>query len=128
MTEVAAISIAVILSGLTLFQLALIAGAPLGNFAWGGADRVLPPSKKIGSIASIAMYFVIALAMLERAALITIVNQPEIIHIIAWIIAIYFSIGVLLNGLSTSKPERLTMTPIAFLLAALSFMVILGGQ
>lgn len=39
-----------ILSLLSLFQLSLALGAPMGKFAWGGKYKVLPRNLRIGSI------------------------------------------------------------------------------
>ena len=44
-----------LLAGLAVFQVALIAGAPLGRMAWGGQHRVLP-APRLGSAASIPLY------------------------------------------------------------------------
>jgi hypothetical protein len=37
----------------------------------------------------------------------------------AWVLAAYFALGVVMNGISRSLPERLTMTPTALTLAVL---------
>lgn len=49
---VAAIAFCVLMLALAVFQSALIAGAPIGQYAWGGRDRVLPRTKRIGSVTS----------------------------------------------------------------------------
>lgn len=50
-----------------LFQPAPACGAPLGHFAWGGAHRVLPRRFRSGILAAIAIYVLIAAAVLDRA-------------------------------------------------------------
>ena len=55
MTALAAIVATVILGLLAVFQLALVAGAPLGHLAWGGRSRVLPTRLRIGSVVSIVI-------------------------------------------------------------------------
>ncbi len=50
-----------ILAALAVFQVALIAGAPLGHLAWGGQDRVLPRTKRAGSVVSVVLYAAFAL-------------------------------------------------------------------
>ena len=40
--QVAAIAACILMAALAVFQAALIAGAPLGRFAWGGQHDVLP--------------------------------------------------------------------------------------
>ena len=56
-----------LLGGLAVFQVLLIAGAPLGRFAWGGQNAVLPARLRIGSAVSIVLYAVFAVLMLQVA-------------------------------------------------------------
>jgi hypothetical protein len=46
--------------------------------------------------------------------------------LLVWMIVVYLSIGIVMNALSRSKPERFVMTPVAALLAALGLIVALG--
>ena len=71
MTAFAAVAAIVVLAALAVFQLALIAGAPLGRFAWGGQNRVLPVGFRVGSAISIVLYAVFGLILLQRAGLAT---------------------------------------------------------
>ena len=61
-----ALAFTVILGLLTVFQLALALGAPLGHFAWGGKDRVLPAGKRVASLVAILVYAVMALIAWDR--------------------------------------------------------------
>jgi hypothetical protein len=121
----AAILLTVILAVLAVFQLALALGAPLGHFAWGGQHRVLPAKLRIGSAVSILIYVVIALLALDRAELIDVVPDP-VSTVGMWVVFAYFVLGIPLNAISRSKPERYTMTPIVTALAVLSLLVALG--
>jgi hypothetical protein len=121
----AAIALTVILAVLAVFQLALALGAPIGRFAWGGQHRVLPTKLRIGSLVSIVIYAVIALLALDRSGAIDVV--PDGVSTVGmWIVFAYFVLGIPLNAISRSKPERYTMTPIVTLLAVLSLLVALG--
>jgi hypothetical protein len=121
----AAIALTVILAALAVFQLALALGAPIGRFAWGGRHRVLPTKLRIGSLVSIVIYAVIALLALDRSGAIDVV--PDGVSTVGmWIVFAYFVLGIPLNAISRSKPERYTMTPIVTVLAALSLLVALG--
>lgn len=126
MTAFAAIAATVVLGLLAVFQLALVAGAPLGHLAWGGQSRVLPTRLRIGSVVSIVIYALIAALLLERAGLIRLFGDPGFIQIAAWVVFAYFALGILLNAISRSKPERYTMVPVTIVLAALSLLVALG--
>jgi hypothetical protein len=115
-------------SGLLLllgcFQFALAAGAPLGHFAWGGSHRVLPPRLRIGSLASLVLYATMAVVILSKAAVIHIL--PEGVATAgAWAVSTYCFVGIALNALSKSKPERFAMVPLSTLLALLSLWVAL---
>ena len=119
----AAIAFSFLLGGLALFQLALAAGAPLGRFAWGGGHQRLPARLRLGSLLAIAIYAVFAVIVLERARLISLLPYPSIAGIGIWIVIAYLAIGVVMNAISRSKPERYAMTPLALALAVLALLV-----
>jgi hypothetical protein len=126
MTEIAAIAACTILAALAVFQTALIARAPIGRFAWGGQHDVLPQRLRIGSVVSIVLYVAFALVILERAGLATIFGSPGFVQVACWVLFGYFTLGILMNGISRSKPERNTMAPVSLVLAALVLLVALG--
>ena len=121
----AAIAFTVVLAALAVFQLALALGAPLGRFAWGGAHRVLPTRLRIGSAISILVYAVMAVLALDRAGLIDVVPDP-VSTVGMWIVFAYSVIGIVMNAISRSRPERFTMTPVSVVLAVLSLLVAIG--
>ena len=121
----AAIILTVLLAVLAVFQLALALGAPLGRFAWGGAHRVLPPKLRIGSLVSIVIYALIVVITLDRAGIIDVVPDP-VSTVGMWVVFGYFVLGIPLNAISRSKPERFTMTPVVTVLAVLSLLVALS--
>ncbi len=121
----AAIALTVILALLAVFQLALVLGAPLGHFAWGGAHRVLPPRLRVGSAVSIVIYAIIVALALDRVGLVDVV--PDAVSTVGmWIVFAYFVLGIPLNAISRSRPERYTMTPVVTVLAILSLVVALS--
>lgn len=126
MTAFAAIAATVVLALLAVFQVALAAGAPMGHFAWGGQSRVLSTRLRIGSVVSIIIYALIAIVLLERAGLIQLFGNPVFVQVAAWVVFAYFALGIVLNAISRSKPERYTMVPVTLVLAALSLLVALG--
>ena len=126
MTTIAAYLFCAVLAGLAVFQVLLIAGAPLGHFAWGGQNRVLPARLRWGSVVSILLYAAFAVVALERAKLIDLIPSDGFIAVLMWVIAGYLLLGVLMNILSRSKPERYTMTPVALVLAGLALVLALS--
>ena len=126
LASIAAILLCVLLGALAVFQLALVLGAPLGQFAWGGADRVLPRAKRIGSVVSIVLYALFAWVFLMKAGLVPMGLPEVVVDVAAWVIVGYFALGIPMNGMSRSKPERYTMTPILVVLLVLALIVALG--
>lgn len=126
MMPIAALAACVILAFLAAFQLSLIFGAPIGRFAWGGQVDVLPTRLRIGSAVSIIIYAIIAVILLEKAGIAIVIRNAGFVQIASWVVFAYFSLGILLNAISRSKPERFTMTPVTLVLAGLSLIVALG--
>ena len=124
-TTIAVTAFVAILAVLAVFQIALAAGAPLGRLAWGGKNRILPTRNRIASLASVAVYALIALVALDRSGLADVL--PELVARIAmWVIFGYLVVSIVPNLLSKSPMERAVMTPVSALLAALALVIALG--
>ena len=126
MTGIAAIAACIMLAALAIFQGLLISGAPIGRFAWGGQHDVLPTRLRVGSAVSIVLYAAFAAVILERAGFLTVIDNATFVQVATWVLFGYFTLGIVMNGISRSKPERNTMTPVSLLLAALLLIVALG--
>jgi len=126
MTQIAALAFTVISGLLAIFQLALILGAPLGRFAWGGQNDVLPPRLRRGSIIAIILYVAFSVIVLTKSAVITVPVLQPVVGLLAWMLVVYLVIGVVMNLLSRSLPERLVMTPVAAVLVILGLLVAVG--
>lgn len=120
-----ALALTVVLILLALFQLALALGAPLGRFAWGGQHRVLPTRLRVGSAVSILIYALIALIAWDRVGVIDLLSDP-FSAVAMWVIFAYFVVGIAMNAISRSGPERNTMVPVTLVLAVLSFLIAMG--
>ena len=116
----------ILFAGLAVFQLALALGAPLGRFAWGGGHERLPTNLRIGSIISIALYALFCAIVAERAGLATLFPMRSISDVGIWIVTGYLGLGIVMNTISRSKPERYTMTPLVIILFAMSLIVALS--
>lgn len=126
MTVILAIIATLILTALAIFQLALIFGAPLGRFAWGGQHTVLPTRLRIGSAASIVLYAVFAAFILSAAGVFSFITDIVVIMTGMYILTGYFTLGIFMNAISRSKPERFVMTPVSAILAVLFILVTIG--
>ena len=124
---IAAIAFVTLIGVLVLFQLALAFGAPWGRFAWGGQHPgVLPLGYRIASGVSILIYGFIALLALDRAGVAAVF--PNVFSQVGiWLVFVYLTLGVVMNAISRSKPERYAMTPVALALALLALLIALNG-
>jgi hypothetical protein len=125
-TQTAALFAALILAGLICFQLVLAAGLPLGHYAWGGAHQILPRRLRFASLSATVVYILAAVIILEAANVTDLVPFAEPVRNAVWVLAGLFGVGVLMNAISRSKPERL-MALVALALSALCVVVALGS-
>lgn len=124
--QLSALLACAILTGLATFQAALAAGAPLGRMAWGGGHTVLPNKLRIASAVSIALYALFAYTALAKAGLAPAVISDTATSVATWVLTAYFALGIVMNGISHSTPERLIMTPTAVVLTALYLILSLN--
>lgn len=120
-----ALALSIVLLLLAAFQLALAFGAPFGQYAWGGKHRVLPAPLRLGSAVSILIYGLIDIIAWNRVGAID-VFPAQISKVAMWIIFGYFVLGIVINAISPSKPERYVMVPVSLLLAVVSLFIATG--
>ncbi len=94
MTIAAAAAVVVVLAALSVFQVLLIFGAPLGRFAWSGQHRVLPTRLRIGSAVSMAVYAVLTAIILARTDLLATGVPQLVVRTAAWFVAGFFLLGI----------------------------------
>jgi hypothetical protein len=122
---IAALAGVAVLGCLAVFQLALVAGAPWGRFAWGGQNVVLPANLRIGSAVAVVLYGAFALLMLEAAGRVGVLPQG-FVGVAIWVLTAYFALGIVMNAVSRSRPERLVMTPVSLALATVCLVLALN--
>jgi hypothetical protein len=117
MEAVALAWVVLVLAGMiAVLQLLLAAGLPLGEFAWGGRHRVLPPRLRLASLASIPVLALAAWVALARADMMPPGSDPIAIRLAVWAFAGFFALNTLANLMSESQTERYGMTPPALVL------------
>ncbi len=122
-----AIAFSVAIGLLTIFQIALAAGAPWGRFAWGGQQPGrLPVRQRVGSAVTALVYVAIVLLALDRGGVIDVVPDG-VSQVGMWVAFGLLALGILPNAISRSKQERAVMTPVAAVLAVLALLVALLG-
>ena len=125
----AVITVAVVgvalLAALAVFQVALVCGAPLGRFAWGGQHVVLPPRLRVGSAVAVVLHLLFALLLLQGAGAVSVLPEG-VADVGLWVLTGYLALGVALNAVSRSRPERVVMTPVALALLAVCLVLALS--
>ncbi len=123
MAEAAAIAACLILAALAIFQISLVIGVPLGRYAWGGTQDVLPASLRVASLSSLVIYALCAIILLDASGITSIIDNEEMMDVAPWVVAGYFGLSVMLNTLSRSRAERNVMAPVSAVLAVLAVIV-----
>ena len=114
----------VVLAGLAVFQALLVAGQPLGRFAWGGQHVVLPTGLRVGSAVSIALYAGFAVLILCAAHALAVL-PTGFVDIAMWVLTGYFALGIGMNAISRCRSERLVMTPVVLVLTVVCLVLAL---
>ncbi len=108
------------------FQLALALGAPWGAYAMGGRfPGTYPPAMRVAAIVQMLQLVLMALAVLIRAGLILPAWRPRW-GWLAWPVTLVLAVGVVLNLITPSPPERLIWTPVATLMFLASLRIALA--
>jgi hypothetical protein len=123
MSAAAAIVATVVFAALAVLQLLVAAGKPYGRLVWGGAHRVLPARLRVGSVIAVGLYAAFTLVLLDRAGLLPVFGSGAFRVVAAWALVAYLATGIVLNAISRSRPERLTMTPVTAVLAGCALLV-----
>lgn len=118
----AAAGAAGILVGFAGLQVALAAGAPLGEHVWGGTqDAVLSTPMRLASVGAAATLTAMATVVVRRAGL---VGAPaRRLSPATWVIGGYLALNTLGNVASSSPVERYVFGPATAIAAVLTFVV-----
>jgi hypothetical protein len=106
-------------AGMSAFQVALAAGAPLGHAAWGGAHAHLSTAQRVGSAVTVAFYALATVVVRSRAA----GRVERRYRWSAWGLVGILGISALMNVASSSLWERYLLAPVALALAVLCAVV-----
>jgi hypothetical protein len=121
-----AVLAAIVLFVMSLFHLALAAGVPWGVATWGGKHRILPPKLRAGSVAAAAILVFAGVIILARAGVVAPGAHSMFVRAASWALAAYFALNTLGNLSSSSRLERVVMTPVAAVLAVCFAIVVLA--
>ena len=130
MVSIAVVStwiVIVTLALVSLFQIALIAGAPLGEYAFGGQNPgKLPARFRIASGFTLAIYVGIIGHLFAQLGILPKMLPAGLNSAANWAIFGLNLLGLLMNAISRSKKERDMWVPVALLLSVASVFVALG--
>lgn len=125
--RVAAWTALLCLGWLVVLQSLLATGAPLGRMAWGGAHERLPTGLRAASGVSALVLGFGALCVAQVDGLLA----APLVGAVAWevvaLLTLAFMLSIAGNLASSSRRERWTGTPVAFLLAVCGVLLLLGG-
>ena len=114
-------------SVVSLFQIALIAGAPWGEYAFGGQHKgKLPTSFRAGSAFTLLLYVGIVGHYLAQAGVLTKFLDAGLNGIANWALVVLNVFSLLANSLTQSQKEKTIWAPVAFVILLASLLVAIG--
>ena len=126
MPKIAAWLYTIVAAGLILFQLALAAGAPWGDYAMGGAfPGQFPPTMRVAAVIQAALIVGMVTVVLARAG-ISFTGWVRRTRWLIWVVVGYGVIGLILNLITPSTGERALWAPVALVMLVSSVIVARG--
>ena len=112
-----------------LFQMALIFGAPWGEFTMGGQTKgKLPIQGRVTAGISILVLILMAQGLLAKYGTGLISGWPSaLITVLVWLTFAYAVLGFVMNWLTRSKKERMVWGPVATILLFLVSLAVFGN-
>jgi len=114
----AAVTAAALLTGIAGYQLAVAAGAPLGEHVWGGRyDAVLPPKMRAASGASaVVLLGVAVVALVATGTLRLPFLERRVARRVTAVLVAYFALNTAGNLTSESMVEKVVMGSVTTML------------
>jgi hypothetical protein len=124
---VAALVQVVIALGVFVFQIALVAGAPWGEYTMGGRNMGrLPRSLRVGAAVSAVIMLAQAGHYLAQAGVLPPLLDSSWNSVVNWVWFGFTVAGVIVNAVSRSKKERNTWVPVLLVSAVCTLLVALN--
>ena len=111
-------------AGVAMFQIALVAGVPWGEAAWGGQPAQLPTTLRLAS-GAVAVFYgaIVPLIVLGQAGFWGRDGSSRVFRWGTWFLAALMVLGALLNFASQSRWENYLWGPYTVTLAILCIVV-----
>ncbi|MDH6425229.1 hypothetical protein M2114_001346 [Aurantimicrobium minutum] len=124
---IAALIQAVIALGVAIFQIALVAGAPLGEYTMGGQHPgKLPGQFRVTAAVSAIIMVAQSGHYLAQAGILNPALSPGQNAIVNWFWFGFAVLGLIVNSISRSKKERNTWVPVLMVSAICTLLVALN--
>ena len=124
---IAALIQAVIALGVAIFQIALVAGAPLGEYTMGGQHPgKLPGQFRVTAAVSAIIMVAQSGHFLAQAGILNPALSPGQNAIVNWFWFGFAVLGLIVNSISKSKKERNTGVPVLLVSAICTLLVALN--
>jgi hypothetical protein len=124
--NILSIVVAIMFVFISIFQVLLFLGYPLGEYAMGGLYRVLPKKLRIVSIINAIILLFMGLVFLQHTNVLNSFNFLPT-NILVWVITIFLGLNTITNLISQSKKERFIMTPLSSIVFFLCLFISLSN-
>ena len=115
-TNIAARTFTLLSAVAGLFQLALAAGLPWGQLAYGGAfPGVLPPHMRLAAVGAAMVIALFCAIVLARADMLR-TRWRRASDKLVWLVVAYCAVGVVANASTPSDWERVIWLPVTLVL------------
>lgn len=111
-SSLSSIIVAIIFISISVFQILLSLGYPLGEYAMGGYYKVLPQKLRIMSVINAIILLFMGFVFLQHTDVLDGFSFLPT-NILVWVITIFLGFNTIANLISRSKKERLIMTPLS---------------
>lgn len=118
---------AILMVGVSAFQVLLFFGIPLASYSWGGRyEGALPKGMRWLSLLSAVVLLLFAFVILGHIHVFS-VGQEFPTTTFVWGIALFMGLNTLGNLASKSKKEKLVMTPLSAVIGVCCFILVVFG-
>jgi hypothetical protein len=128
MQRIAVVLYAGVTAVVIVFQLALAAGAPWGEYAMGGAyPGRFPPALRVAAIVQALILVGFLWVIATRGGLLPTAHPKRFVWL-TWVIVAYSVVGFVLNVITPSAGERLIWAPVTLVMLICSLVVAVGRR
>ncbi|MCS0791302.1 hypothetical protein NX021_24540 [Cytobacillus firmus] len=122
---ISSIAVSIMFVSISVFQVLLSLGYPLGEYAMGGYYKVLPKKLRIVSVINAVILLSMGFVFLQHTDVLNGFNFLPT-NILVWVITVFLGLNTIANLLSQSKKERFIMTPLSSIAFALCLFITLS--